>query len=37
MAENLCTRARHLIDNTDGPVTASDPLNEMGILAPDED
>jgi hypothetical protein len=37
MAENLCTRARHLIDNTDGPVAEPDPLNEVGILGSDED
>src|SRR5262245_50573972 len=37
VAENLCTRARHLIDSTDGPVAEPDPLNELGILDPDDD
>jgi hypothetical protein len=37
MAENLCTRARYLIDNIDGPVAEPDPLNEMGVLDPDDD
>jgi len=36
MAENLCTRARHLIETTDGPVAEPDPLNELGVLDTDD-
>ncbi|MPZ62914.1 MAG: hypothetical protein GEU93_16800 [Propionibacteriales bacterium] len=37
MAENLCTRARHLIETTSGPVPQPDPLKAIGIDLPPEE
>lgn len=37
MAGNLCTRALHLIETTNGPVEKRDPLELLGIVPPADD